>query len=239
MFEDPPTAGRVARLLDLDPDLADLLDGDRRAAAAEGLLVRTAGIPAGRWDPLAEPVMAPEGLGALLVEGIVLRQVGVRVRLAAELLGPGDLLRPWAPAEQWWSPETSFRVLVPVRLALLDLNATARLARHPELLGALAGRGVERAHRLGLQSAISRFVRVEDRIRHLFWSLAERWGRVTPGGVRLHLPLTHERLGLLVGARRPTVTTALGRLAQEGLVVPDPGGGWLLPGEPPWNDASP
>ena len=35
-----------------------------------------------------------------------------------------------------------------------------------------------------------------------------------PGGVRVDVPLTHSVLARLVGARRPTVTTALQRLTQ-------------------------
>ena len=65
----------------------------------------------------------------------------------------------------------------------------------------------------------------------LLWTLAERWGRVGPHGVRLPLSLPHRTLATLVGARRPSVTTALTGLARAGLVerVRD---GWLLHGDP-------
>jgi CRP-like cAMP-binding protein len=66
----------------------------------------------------------------------------------------------------------------------------------------------------------------------LLWQLAGRWGRVTGEGVRLPLPLSHGTLAELVAARRPSVTTALGRLVAEG-VVRDERGGWLLQGERP------
>ena len=62
----------------------------------------------------------------------------------------------------------------------------------------------------------------------LFWHLSERWGRVTAEGVRLELPLTHEVLAELVGAQRPTVTTALSRLARRGELVRVAGRSWLL-----------
>jgi hypothetical protein len=46
------------------------------------------------------------------------------------------------------------------------------------------------------------------------------------------LALTHETLGALVGARRPTVTLALRKLTDDGaLVAQDPG--WLLVAPPP------
>jgi CRP-like cAMP-binding protein len=221
---------RAASLLDLDPDLGDGLDADRFALAREQLRVATAQVPAGWWTP---PADGPGGLGLLIVDGVLLREVGVGERLSAELIGPGDVLRPGALAGLSWSPAVHWRVHVPLVLGILDRRAVARLARHPEVFCAVALRGVERAQRLATQAAICRFVRVEDRLHYLFWGLAERWGRVVPGGVRVDLRLTHEVLGLLVGARRPTVTTSLGRLVRAGVLEPQPAGGWLLRGEAP------
>jgi hypothetical protein len=63
------------------------------------------------------------------------------------------------------------------------------------------------------------------------WHLAERWGRVGPEGVRVPLRLTHEALGRLVGARRPSVTTALSGLSKRGCLERTPAG-WLLYGDP-------
>jgi hypothetical protein len=53
----------------------------------------------------------------------------------------------------------------------------------------------------------------------MLWHLAARWGRVELGGIRLSLPLTHRLLGQLVGAERPSVSHALARLAEAGLVT--------------------
>ena len=47
----------------------------------------------------------------------------------------------------------------------------------------------------------------------------------------LPLPLTHDVLAELVAARRPTVSTALARLANRELVYAKKEG-WLLSGEP-------
>ena len=53
----------------------------------------------------------------------------------------------------------------------------------------------------------------------MLWHLAARWGKVEPGGIRLPLPLTHQLLGRLIGAERPSVSHALARLAETGLVT--------------------
>jgi hypothetical protein len=47
------------------------------------------------------------------------------------------------------------------------------------------------------------------------------------------LALTHRILGQLVGARRPTVSTALAELAERGELIRRPDGSWLLRGDPP------
>ena len=47
------------------------------------------------------------------------------------------------------------------------------------------------------------------------------------------LALTHRILGQLVGARRPTVSTALSELAERNELVRRPDGSWLLRGRPP------
>src|SRR5262249_24589688 len=73
--------------------------------------------------------------------------------------------------------------------------------------------------------------RVQDRLMGLMWLLAEFWGRVTPAGIRLPVSLSHEVLGGLVGARRPTVTLALSELAEGGSLIRHEDG-WLIL-EPP------
>ena len=47
------------------------------------------------------------------------------------------------------------------------------------------------------------------------------------------LPLSHQRLAEIVGAHRPSVTTAMGGLAKAGRVSRREDGNWLLHGDPP------
>ena len=90
----------------------------------------------------------------------------------------------------------------------------------------------ERAQRLAVTQAISQLNRVDRRLLALFWHLAERWGRVARDGIAVPLVLSHRLIGELVGARRPTVSTALGELARDGQLVRREDGTWLLTGEP-------
>src|SRR5256885_15241654 len=82
-------------LLDLDPDLAEGLDPQREAIARERLTVRVERVERGRWTPRAGEFGAVGGIGLLVAEGLAIRQVSLAHRAAAELLGPGDVLRPW------------------------------------------------------------------------------------------------------------------------------------------------
>jgi hypothetical protein len=56
---------------------------------------------------------------------------------------------------------------------------------------------------------------------------------VRSDGVLLPVRLTHRVLARLVGARRPSVTTAVGSLERDGRLTRPPEGGWLLHGSPP------
>lgn len=81
--------------------------------------------------------------------------------------------------------------------------------------------------------AIAHHQRVDDRVLLTLWHVAERWGRVGRDAVLVDLPLSHQRLADLVGAHRPSVTSALGELSKAGRVSRRHSGEWLLHGEPP------
>lgn len=70
--------------------------------------------------------------------------------------------------------------------------------------------------------------RIEDRLIALFADLAERFGKMSPDGILIDLPLTHELIGGLVAGRRPTVTLALSTLADNGLIERLDDGRWKL-----------
>jgi CRP/FNR family cyclic AMP-dependent transcriptional regulator len=93
--------------------------------------------------------------------------------------------------------------------------------------------GVNRAHSLAIALAVSHLRRVDTRLLVIMWYLADRWGRVRPDGVLVPLKLTHETLARLVGAQRPSVTTALRQLSDDGRLQRTADRSWLLTGDPP------
>jgi len=67
-----------------------------------------------------------------------------------------------------------------------------------------------------LSAAIALEPRLERRLILKLRQLADRWGRVTPEGVRLDLRVTHQELADMVGAARESVTVAFRRLQDQG-----------------------
>jgi CRP/FNR family transcriptional regulator, cyclic AMP receptor protein len=220
---------RGRSLLAADPDLASGIPEGEIALAQRCTRVAAVRIQPGPWDPA--PLARAELLGVVLLRGLLLREVFVGDRVRAELLGPGDVLRPW-DQEHFDALPVSYRcawtVIEAVELAPLDDRFGRLAARWPSVMAQLMQRMAQRSQRLALQLAIGELQGVDVRLRNLLWYLAERWGRVTPEGVVVPFTLTHEMLGRLVGARRPSVTSALGVLAGEGTVHRLPEGHWLL-----------
>ena len=203
-------AGRIP-LLDVDPDLAN---GERTPR----LNVSVFRFPTGQLP--SAPVLADErALGYIVLKGLLLYEAAVCGRAAAELIGPGEIVRP---AGQYTSgtiaTRASWTVLAPALLA--DLSSIEHEhERAGVIMTSLACRAADRAERSAVERSIGSHVRVDVRVLAYLWHLADRFGIVVPGGVKLELPLTHAVVARLVGARRPTVTTALQRLIQLGYLA--------------------
>lgn len=227
-------AAEISRVLEEDGELAGAIPREQRAQAARDCLARTFAIPVGRWWGSSVPSPGDGGIGLLVLRGLLIRRVGIDGRFGAEVLGTGDLLRPWqGEGDQPTLPVTTgWKVIEPVRVAVLDEPFAQRAARYPSLSGRFVARALERSRNLAVNMAIVQQARVDVRLHMLLWHLAARWGRVRSGGVSLPLRLTHSVLADLAAARRPTVTSALSELARRDLVkqVDD---GWLLCGNPP------
>jgi CRP/FNR family transcriptional regulator, cyclic AMP receptor protein len=232
-----PTPGpsRI-QLLEADPDLGRGLDDERMRAATRRLAAPVVQLRRGAWTP-GDAVEAGGStpFGLLVLDGLLVREATVGDHPCAELIGPGDLLRPAeeTDADELLPRSVEWCVLAPTRVALLGPGLISAAIPWPEVLSALVDRAGRRADRLVVLQAITHLTRVDDRLLALLWYLAERWGRVVPDGVALTLRLPHRTLAGMVGARRPSVTTALGQLIVRGDVGRRADGAWVLRTGPP------
>jgi CRP-like cAMP-binding protein len=223
-------------LLEADPDLARGLDPRRIREVSQRLVARSLDIPRGAWTPARLLAGGSQPIGLLVLDGLLVREATVGDHPSAELLGPGDLLRAWEDADEadvLLPRRVEWTALCNARLAVIDHALAVRAAQWPEIFACFVERAARRAERLVLMQAIGHLTRVDDRLLAMLWCLAERWGRVVPGGVAVNLRLPHRTLAGMVGARRPSVTTALGQLIARGEIERRPDGGWILRGAPP------
>jgi hypothetical protein len=222
-------------LVDADPDLADLLEPEQLPRARAEARAHVHSLSAGVWDARDAHMAETHHHGFLIADGLLSRNVEVLGRSCVELVGPGDVMRPWSwdDAGSHVQAEVGWIVLEPTRLAVLDDALVRSIMPWPQLGLELFNRGTRRAHHLAVALAIAHHQRVDDRLLLSLWHLAERWGRVHPDGIVLPLPLGHQRLAELVGASRPTVTTALGELSAAGRISRRDDGDWVLHGAPP------
>jgi CRP/FNR family cyclic AMP-dependent transcriptional regulator len=230
-----PETEQKVRVVDAFPELVSVLDPEQQRLARQYATATLEVLAPGLWHPRRELQPEPGHLGLLVLEGLLTRDVVLGDTLATELVGRGDILRPVdhdgqdapVPFDIVW------HVLEPTRIAILDRKFAGVIGRWPEAMEALMRGAVGRAQSLAVTLAVSHLRGVDVRLHVMMWYLADRWGKVTPEGVRVPLRLTHQTLGRLVGAQRPSVTTALKQLAEQGKLTRAPDQTWLLHGEPP------
>ncbi|HEX6714150.1 MAG TPA: Crp/Fnr family transcriptional regulator [Thermoleophilaceae bacterium] len=221
--------GRIA-LLDVDPDLAGDKSGQELAAIRDRLTAPVYRIPVGVLsDP--PPRTRETHLGFLVLKGLLLYEVAACGRATAELVGSGDLVRPWeSETPSSLVCDVKWMALEQTLLADLGTAASSRFIDNADLFEILLKRCADRAEAVAVQRSITAQVRVDVRVLAYLWHLADRFGVVMPGAVKLDIPLTHAVLARLIGARRPTVTTALQRLMQLGYLRRD-GRAFVLMGD--------
>ena len=213
-----------------DPDLLGAVeDPVRRRSAGEELLASELMLEAGEQLDVGS-IADSGGLGLLILSGYVVREIAIADRVAAELTGPEDLLYTshMVPGEELLHFSVQWSALVPTRLALLDRDFTDRASHWPEIVSALVQRARRPGDRAAFGHVISQLPTVDVRLLTSLWHWASSWSTVTPDGVRLAVPLSHERLARLIGARRPTITAAAGRLRDAGYVEQQRDCTWLL-----------
>jgi CRP/FNR family cyclic AMP-dependent transcriptional regulator len=227
-------SSRIGHLLLEDTDLFDLVPRDLRDQALQDCLAEIITLAPGNWPAEDASSQLRDGLGLLILDGLVVSRVGIEGRFGAELLGSGDLLRPWQDAADALALQlsTSRKVLAPTRVAVLDMAFAGRAAAYPQIAAHLVARTMNRSLNLAVLMAIAHHPRADVRLHSLFWHLAGRWGRKRADGVLVPLRLTHSVLADLIAARRPTVSSALADLSRRGVLAAT-AEGWHLSGEPP------
>lgn len=228
-------SGRVAcaRVLERDRELGLRVPVSAITRARAELIAPVLTFDPGIWE--APAGLDGGGLGFLVLEGLLARDVVLAGVTCTELLGEGDLVDPAGTPgpEALVGYEILWHALQRTSVAVLDGNFARSLVNWPQVSGALLERTVRRLTRMAVHRALLQLSPVETRLLVLFWFLAERWGRVTSDGISLRLQLTHQLIGQLVGSKRASVTTALHNVSDSGRVIRRADGTWLLRGGPP------
>src|SRR5579884_3066846 len=203
------------RLFDAEPDLIRFLGKEDSEQARE---VQLPVHQLGKGDADIGDLFERTGaFGALVLEGMLLQSLRLGNHSGLRLLGPGDVLSLTQTPRSILVVESTCRATVPTRLALLEREMLLAVRRWPQIAAGLHAHTGEQSERLVTQMMICQLPRVDERLLALMWLLAESWGQVTTAGTLLPIPLTHAALGGLIGARRPTVTLALGNLTGAGV----------------------
>ena len=225
----------LVALLECDPELAEGLSEEAEARARARVLVDVRRYARGDWGVGPDDFDQWASLGLLIIDGLMTRAVTVADYTCAELLGPGDVLQPWLRIgpDHSVAADVDWRVVEPVQMAVLNRSFMDSLAEWPEITATVSRRIMQRLHWLAFHLAVCGLRRIEERVLLVLWHFADRWGTVTGEGVRLNVPLTHELLAAVIGARRPSVTVALQRLSEQQRVRAAPRSRWLLLGQPP------
>lgn len=207
------------------------------AMGSRRLTARVAHVSAGRLDPERLLDHPGEALGLMVLEGLALVQITAGRAPIGWLVGADDVIRPWEMGEASLLRGASWVALSPLRLALLDGDFARRVSGLDAVTDALLTKLAQTSHWLFAKSLVTGTSVIEERLLLLFALLGERWGKATAAGVVVAMPLTHQVLATLIGARRPSVSTALRELSAAGLLRRTDEG-WLLcrtipSGEPP------
>lgn len=209
----------------MDPDFLRFVDEDDRQRAAD-LALPAIELEACPFVPHTVLSQHDASCG-VVISGMVNRQMNLDGQAALQVLGPGEIIPVLDTPSSDLITSSEWLATGKVKVAVVGEHFMRAAARWPELQRNLIARFADQNERLATQLALCQLPRVEDRLLGMLWLLAESWGKVTPAGTLLPLHFTHEALGAMVGARRPTVTLALGELADSGAVIQGEGG-WLL-----------
>ncbi len=233
--EDLDRVGGVSILCE-DPTLARQIPPEEALVASRRAVANVVSLPKGIFWPDERFPNEPGALGMLLLDGILLRAVAVTDRPTVEVIGPGELFRPFEAArtsDAMVSGEVRWWALRPARVAVLDARFCRSISDYPGLIAELAGRLSRRPAASTLRLALAQEPRLSVRLHCMLWHLADRFGEAQDAGILLRVPLCHVLLSWLAGARRPAMSRAINELERAGHLVRNPDGTWWLGLEAP------
>ncbi len=121
-----------------------------------------------------------------------------------------------------------WEVMTTVHAAVLDEAFARRIAAWPQVPAKVIDRLSIRLRWHGFLSAFVKS-RASSGACISLQAFADRWGRVTPQGILVSVPVTHHQLGLMIGACRTSTSTAVSSLTREGVLERRDDCTWILP----------
>lgn len=220
----------TVRLLDAEPSLARGIERRVLDQAREKLVAEVVKLEPGEWEGARRKPASPLFLGYLILEGAFTREVAVAGRPSLELLGPGDLIRPWVVPQALAAMHVTdeWSLLSTGHVAVVGEDFHRQAQDFPSILTVMMDRVVARARWVGFQVALCQLPRIDHRLLLTFRYVAERWGIRGPQGTRIPIRLSHRSLAAMIGARRPKVSSALTALAEGGLIEQAKDGTWTF-----------
>ena len=215
------------RLLEEHPAFGRSLDKPGFEAASKQLILPAFTVDPG---PVSLSELARSGVvrgrlvGVWVADGTLTMDLRLRQRTASRVIAPPDLLLRDGIAGDALPAEALLHAHTQSRLAALDDRLLIACARWPRLMQGLFEHLAVQHNRLLRNQALSQLPRVEDRLLGLLWTLADERGIARKDGVHVKANLTHEALGHMIGAKRPTVSLGLAALEASGDVQRGPEG---------------
>ena len=147
---------REVRVLVEDRELGKVVDVGRRLLAERACVAEAMVVQRGRWQAGLRAEEASGGFGLIVLKGLISGRVGRKGGFGAELLGPGDLLRPLPrPSVRASEPfDSNWMIIHPARIAVLGPRFVERAAPFPEVATALVARALLRTRSLAVNMAI-------------------------------------------------------------------------------------
>src|SRR5437763_6539266 len=116
----PVVTQNTLSLLDADPELSSWIAPTQREEARRTTRVPEVILKPGTFEPGELFVQGRQGFGALIVSGLICREIRLGGRPALRLLGPGDVLIDATPGANALESAGTWTASLTTHLAILD-----------------------------------------------------------------------------------------------------------------------